>query len=213
MRREGSPHHQGQVGKARGKTRHTAHHDLGHPQRTPQTVSQKPPERDEKQKPRSGSKPSGEEEKHRDAIDRPGKKASAAEFAFVDSSPLPEFGHDTFVLTRRNLTELFAYWEISPARLIAGEAKKRAGEEYAEVIRLSWPPASLFAVNFSFFPIAFHTRRSALRVPFEGLAYQAEIGWLGSQGDFIPVLASNRSDAAARPFPFQLAGSSQFVFL
>lgn len=117
------------------------------------------------------------------------------ETGFPVSTPNLPGGYfpSTLILMTRDPDELFANWEFTPAQLAHAKAQRVYGEEYREVIRLSWPPRSLFDVNFTFLPVSFDSRRANLRVPYPGFSYRAEIGWLGSNGDFIPILVSNQS--------------------
>jgi hypothetical protein len=124
---------------------------------------------------------------------------TAGESGFPEHVPaLPEgYLRDEFVLMTRDPALLFGYWEMTPGRVASKAAEKRSDEEYAEVFRLSWPARTLFDLNFALLPVAFSDRRAYLQAPFPGLVYRAEIGWLGSRGNFIPVLASN--EIAAPP--------------
>lgn len=118
-------------------------------------------------------------------------------FGFAPGAPdLPEaYGEDRLVLMAKDPGTLFAYWEITPARTAAAEAAMRPGEEYREVLRLDWTVRELFETNYALLPVSFAARRWYLRVPYPGLTYQLELGWLGSQGHYIPLLQSNPSDA------------------
>jgi hypothetical protein len=109
---------------------------------------------------------------------------------------LPEFyGEDRLVLMTKDPEYLFAYWEITPERAAAGRDAMVNGEEYREAIRLNWSARDLFDANYLLLPITHAARKWYMRVPFSGIAYQVEIGWLGSQGHFISMLTSNPSDA------------------
>lgn len=118
-------------------------------------------------------------------------------YGFPSATPeLPvAYGVDRFVLMTRNPEFLFAYWEITPARQAASEQALRRGERYHEALRLTWPARDIFEQNFAMLSITFTARKWYLHVPFPGLSYQAELGWLGESGHFVPLLASNSSDA------------------
>ncbi len=109
---------------------------------------------------------------------------------------LPEnYGRDKLVLMSKDPDQLFVHWEITPALLSAREGEKRKGEEYREVFRLNWPARSLFDVNFAMLPASFVSRRWYLRIPYPGLTYRVDLGWLGNGGHFISVLGSNEAEA------------------
>jgi hypothetical protein len=118
-------------------------------------------------------------------------------FGFPANAPeIPElYGEDRLVLMTKDPEYLFAYWEITPEKIAAGEAGKRRGEDYREAMRLNWAARDLFERNFAVLPVSLDARKWYLRVPFSGLSYQIELGWLGSQGHFIALLTSNPSDA------------------
>ena len=183
MRREGATRHDGQKGgkKSRGKTRHTAHHDLGHPERLQDPLPPATPLKSMRPK----SFPA---------------MPKTRDFGFPAEIPaLPDgYRRNTFMLMTRNPHDLFAYWEFTPDRLASRKAQMRDGQEYREVIRLCWPSHALFDVNFVFLPVSFDAGRSNLRVPHPGLSYWAEIGWLSSNGDFTPMLVSNESEPIER---------------
>jgi hypothetical protein len=114
----------------------------------------------------------------------------------ADTPDLPElYGEDRLVLMTKDPEYLFAYWEITPERQAAGEKAMRAGEEYREALRLNWTARDLFDANYTLMPVSLAARKWYLRVPYSGIPYQIEIGWLGSQGHFISLLMSNPSDA------------------
>ena len=118
-------------------------------------------------------------------------------FGFPEATPeLPEsYGEDRLVLMAKDPEYLFAYWEITPESLKAGEAVKHRGEKYREALRLNWTARDIFDANYLLMPVSLAARKWYLRVPWSGLAYQIEIGWLGSRGHFIALLTSNPSDA------------------
>jgi hypothetical protein len=119
-------------------------------------------------------------------------------FGFPAGVPeLPEaYGEDRLVLMTQDPEYLHAYWEITPEQYALTEAAKRDGEEYREALRLNWVARDLFAPNFALLPVALEARKAYLRVPYSGLSYQVEIGWVSEQGHFISILGrSNRSDA------------------
>ena len=61
---------------------------------------------------------------------------------------------------------------------------------------MNWIASDLFAPNFALLPVSLDARKGYLRVPYSGLSYQVEIGWVSEQGHFISILGrSNRSDA------------------
>jgi hypothetical protein len=105
------------------------------------------------------------------------------------------YGEDRLVLMTKDPEYLFAYWEVTPEKLASGEKVKRRGEEYREALRLNWASRDIFERNFAVLPVSLGARKWYLRVPFSGLAYQVEIGWLGETGHFISLLTSNPSDA------------------
>jgi hypothetical protein len=126
--------------------------------------------------------------------------ARDAEKAFGFSAGVPElpesYGEDRLVLMTQDPEYLHAYWEITPVQYAASEAAKREGEEYREALRLNWVARDLFAPNFALLPVTLTARKAYLRVPYSGLSYQVEIGWVSEQGHFISILGrSNRSDA------------------
>lgn len=126
--------------------------------------------------------------------------ARDAEKAFGFSAGVPElpeaYGEDRLVLMTRDPEYLHAYWEITPEQYALSEAAKRDDEEYREALRLNWVARDLFAPNFALLPVALEARKVYLRVPYSGLSYQVEIGWVSEQGHFISILGrSNRSDA------------------
>jgi hypothetical protein len=119
-------------------------------------------------------------------------------FGFPAETPeLPEsYGEDRLVLMTQDPEYLFTYWEITPEQRALSERAKRADEEYQEALRLNWTSADLFAPNFALLPVSLDARKGYLRVPFSGLSYQVEIGWVSNEGHFISILGrSNRSDA------------------
>jgi len=118
-------------------------------------------------------------------------------FGFPTDTPeLPElYGEDRLVLMTKDPEYLFAYWEITPEKRAEGERAKRRNEEYREAVRLNWTARDIFERNFAVLPVALDSRKWYLRVPFSGLAYQIELGWLGESGHFIALMASNPSDA------------------
>ncbi len=118
-------------------------------------------------------------------------------YGFPDGAPeLPEtYGEDRLVLMVKDPEYLFAYWEITPGRLAESERAKKAGAEYREALRLNWDSTGLFDANYALLPVSFAARRWYLRAPYPGKAYRIELGWLGSQGHFISLLESNKSDA------------------
>lgn len=118
-------------------------------------------------------------------------------FGFPAEAPeLPEFyGEDRLVLMAKDPEYLFAYWEITPERQAQGRKAMLPGEEYREALRLNWNARDLFDANYLLLPVTHAARKWYMRVPFSGIAYHVEIGWLGSQGHFISLLMSNASDA------------------
>jgi|GEM_PF-2606348 len=125
--------------------------------------------------------------------------AHEAKHAFgfpADAPELPDtYGEDRLVLMTKDPEYLFAYWELTPGKLAAGHKAKRRGEDYREALRLNWASRDIFERNFAVLPISLTSRKWYLRVPFSGLAYQVEIGWLGESGHFVSLLTSNPSDA------------------
>ncbi len=119
------------------------------------------------------------------------------DYGFPPNAPeLPETYHrDRLVLMTKEPDFLFSYWEVTPELLAAKTAAKRNGEQYHEVLKLTWPARSLFDVNFALLPVMFAARRWYLRAPFAGLNYQVDLGWLGSQGHFIVLLSSNETES------------------
>src|SRR4051812_48085936 len=99
---------------------------------------------------------------------------------------------DEFVLAPRNEHTLYGYWAVTRER-IEKAAERLGGRECREVIRLTWSAQSLFDLNFIFWPVSFASNGESLRVPFSGLAYTAELGWIDSEGNFISLLSSNES--------------------
>ncbi len=118
-------------------------------------------------------------------------------YGFPPETPeLPAvYGENRFVLMTKDPETLFAYWEITPALKNECEKGMRRGENYQEALRLNWPARDIFDNNFVVFPVAFTARKWYVRVPFPGLSYHAEIGWLGGNGHFVPLMTSNPSDA------------------
>jgi len=126
------------------------------------------------------------------------EQAAEKDFGFsADTPELPDsYGEDRLVLMTQDPEYLFTYWEITPRQLALGEQAKRADEEYREALRLNWTASDLFAPNFALLPVSLEARKGYLRVPYSGLSYQVEIGWVSDQGHFISILGrSNRSDA------------------
>ncbi len=118
------------------------------------------------------------------------------EHGFAPEVELPEnYGRDRLVLMTQEPDILFSYWEITPSQLRIKESAKRDGEGYREALKLNWPAQSLFEPNFAVIPVTFAARRWYLKVPFPGLLYQVEIGWLGRNGEFISILESNPSES------------------
>jgi hypothetical protein len=114
----------------------------------------------------------------------------------ADTPELPErYGEDRLVLMTKDPEYLFAYWELTPEKMATAEKIKRRGEDYREALRLNWDSRDIFERNFAVMPVTLNARKWYLRVPFSGLAYQVEIGWLGESGHFISLLTSNPSDA------------------
>jgi hypothetical protein len=127
-----------------------------------------------------------------------GELETARGFGFPEETPeLPEsYGEDRLVLMTKDPEYLFAYWEITPERRALAERAKHEREEYREALRLTWTSADLLEDSFVLLPVSLDAKRWYLRVPFSGLSYHVEIGWLGEQGHFISVLgSSNPSDA------------------
>jgi hypothetical protein len=127
-----------------------------------------------------------------------GELETARGFGFPEETPeLPEaYGEDRLVLMTKDPEYLFAYWEITPERRALAERAKHEREEYREALRLTWTSADLLEDSFVLLPVSLDAKRWYLRVPFSGLSYHIEIGWLGEQGHFISVLgSSNPSDA------------------
>ena len=122
---------------------------------------------------------------------------AARNHGFPEHAPeLPEnYLRDRLVLMTQEPDYLFSYWEITTAQLTRKSAEKRVGEEYREALKLNWPPRSLFDQGFVILPVPLSARRWYLQVPFAGLSYQVEIGWLSSKGEFISILTSNESEA------------------
>lgn len=118
-------------------------------------------------------------------------------FGFSPGVPdLPDaYGDNRLVLMTKDPEYLFAYWEVTPERLAESGKAKRSGEEYREAMRLNWEPRDLFETNFAVLPVELDARKWYLKVPYAGISYHVEIGWLGEDGHFVPVLASNPSDA------------------
>ena len=114
------------------------------------------------------------------------------DFGFPIQNPeLPgEYGKDRFVLMARDPNWLFGYWEITPALLMAKEILRSNDEEYTDVLRLMWQPRSLFDANFALLSVSLAASRSYWKVPFSGMSYRADLGWLGSKGTFISILIS-----------------------
>lgn len=109
---------------------------------------------------------------------------------------LPDtYGENRLVLMTKDPEYLFAYWEVTPEKKAEGEKAKRRGERYREALRLNWVARDIFERNFALLPVSHAARKWYLRVPFSGLAYQVEIGWLGESGHFVSLLASNPSDS------------------
>lgn len=102
---------------------------------------------------------------------------------------------------------LFGYWEITAESLAAKEAEQQSGEEYGEVLRLTWPQRSLFDRNFVFVPVSLAARRAYCRVPFPGIIYRAELGWLSSKGTFIALLDSNECESPEGREESEVSGS------
>ncbi len=119
------------------------------------------------------------------------------EFGFpADVPELPKnYGRDKLVLMTQDPDYLFSYWEITPHQLMSKESEKHKGEEYQEALKLNWPARSLFEENYALLPVSLDARRWYLRVPFPGLPYQVEIGWLGNRGHFISILGSNETES------------------
>jgi len=108
---------------------------------------------------------------------------------------LREYLADEFLLTPKNRDTLTAYWYITSECLAqASLARREAAEKPEEVIRLTWPAQSLFELNYQILPASFSSCQQRIHMPFRGLTYSAEIGWIDDEGDFVPVLRSNRSD-------------------
>lgn len=118
-------------------------------------------------------------------------------YGFPAQAPeLPDtYGEDRLVLMTKDPEYLFAYWEVTPGKKAAGEKAKRRGEQYREALRLNWTARDIFEHNFAILPVSHAARKWYLRVPFSGLSYQVELGWLGESGHFVPLLGSNPSDA------------------
>ena len=118
-------------------------------------------------------------------------------FGFPAETPeIPElYGEDQVVLMTKDPEYLFAYWEITPAKMAHAEKNKQKGEEYREAMRLNWAARDLFEKNFTVLPVSLAARKWYLRVPFSGLSYQIELGWLSEHGHFISLMTSNPSDA------------------
>ena len=111
-------------------------------------------------------------------------------------SILREYLQDEFVLTARNKQTLCGYWEITEDHFDSMACKRKKDLKYHETIRLSWPEQSMFDLNYTIHPVSFSSHHEYLPVPVPGLRYTAELGWLGEDGSFIPVLVSNRSEQA-----------------
>jgi hypothetical protein len=114
----------------------------------------------------------------------------------LEDPELPQsYGRDRLVLMTQEPDILFSYWELTSPQLQKKGAEKGRSGEYREALKLNWPAQSLFDPSFTLLPISFSARRWYIKVPFPGLVYQVEIGWLGSQGDFISILHSNASES------------------
>ena len=122
---------------------------------------------------------------------------AAKNHGFPEHIPeLPEnYLRDRLVLMTQEPDYLFSYWEITTSQLTRKSGEKRKGEQYSEALKLNWPARSLFDQGFVILPVSLSARRWYLQVPFPGLSYQVEIGWLSSKGEFISILASNESEA------------------
>ena len=122
---------------------------------------------------------------------------AAKNHGFPEHIPeLPEnYLRDRLVLMTQEPDYLFSYWEITTAQLTRKSGEKRKGEQYSDALKLNWPARSLFDQGFVILPVSLSARRWYLQVPFPGLSYQVEIGWLSSKGEFISILASNESEA------------------
>lgn len=122
---------------------------------------------------------------------------AAKNHGFPEHIPdLPEnYLRDRLVLMTQEPDYLFSYWEITTAQLTRKSGEKRKGEQYSEALKLNWPARSLFDQGFVILPVSLSARRWYLQVPFPGLSYQVEIGWLSDKGEFISILASNESEA------------------
>ncbi len=114
----------------------------------------------------------------------------------ADAPELPElYGEDRLVLMAKDPEYLFAYWEVTPELQAEGRKAMLQGEEYREALRLNWNARDLFDANYLLLPVTHAARKWYMRVPFSGIAYHVEIGWLSNQGHFISLLTSNASDA------------------
>jgi hypothetical protein len=148
-------------------------------------------------KPAAATPPSKPESKIR--ISRPKsfpESPVVRESGFPAEAPeLPkEYHRDQLVLMTQKPDYLFGYWEITPELLAVKERKKHKGEKYREAMKLNWRARSLFEDNYAILPVSLEARRWYVRVPFSGISYQVEIGWLGSRGHFISILDSNETE-------------------
>jgi hypothetical protein len=107
---------------------------------------------------------------------------------------LREYLSDEFLLTPKNRETLTAYWYLTPERIAERALQKQQGKKYSDVIRLSWTARSLFDLNYVIVPASLTSCQQRLHMPFRGLSYCAEIGWIDDEGEFISVLCSNPSD-------------------
>jgi len=125
---------------------------------------------------------------------------------------LKEYLSDEFLLTPKNRDTLTGYWYLTSIRAAEAALQGKDPEKtYREVIRLTWSAQSLFDLNYVILPASFASCQERIRIPFRGLSYHAEIGWLDDEGAFLPVLASNRSDCPKnfnRPFSGHQAGDT-----
>jgi len=109
---------------------------------------------------------------------------------------LREYLSDEFLLTPKNRDTLTGYWYITPEHLAEKVLQqRRPREKYSEAIRLSWTARSLFDLNYVILPASLASCQQRLHMPFRGLCYHADIGWIDDEGDFISILCSNPSDS------------------
>lgn len=107
---------------------------------------------------------------------------------------LQEFLSDQCLLTTKNQHTLCCYWNITEGCKAKMILQMLIDEECREAIRLTWHARALFDVNYQILPVTFTSGHEYLDVPFAHQSYQAEIGWIRTEGEFISILTSNRSE-------------------